>query len=46
LYIEEKELTKATDFIAQIDISEDEELEDKVKKLKKKLKKQLKKRVG
>ncbi|WP_085300668.1 tetratricopeptide repeat protein [Cognaticolwellia mytili] len=46
LYIEEKELAKATDFIAQIDISEDEELEDKVKKLKKKLKKQLKKRVG
>ncbi len=46
LYIEEKELTKATDFIAQIDISADEELEDKVKKLKKKLKKQLKKRIG
>jgi hypothetical protein len=46
LYIEEKELMKATDFIAQIDISEDEELEDKVKKLKKKLKKKMKKRVG
>lgn len=46
LYIAEKELTKASDFIAQIDISEDEELEDKVKKLKKKLKKEMKKLVS
>lgn len=46
LYIKEKELTKAADFIAQIDVSENEDLEDKIKKLKKKLKKELKKRVG
>ena len=39
LYISEKQLAKADDFIAGIDISEDEELEDKVKKLKKELKK-------
>lgn len=39
LHINEKQLAKAGDFIAAIDVSEDEELEDKVKKLKKKLKK-------
>lgn len=37
LYLQQKEQTKASETIAQIDISEDEELEGKVKKLKKKL---------
>jgi hypothetical protein len=41
LYIKEKALNKASDFINQIDVSEDEELEGKVKKLKKKLKKMI-----
>lgn len=39
LYMQEKELTKASKLVTQIDVSEDEELEGKVKKLKKKLKK-------
>jgi len=39
LYLQKKEQVKAYETIAQIDISENEDLEDKVKKLKKKLKK-------
>lgn len=39
LYLQKKEQVKAHETIAKIDISENEDLEDKVKKLKKKLKK-------
>jgi len=39
LHFQQKQQAKANEYIAQIDVSDDEELEDKVKKLKKKLKK-------
>ena len=39
LYLQQKEQAKANDIIAQIDVSKNDDLEDKVKKLKKKLKK-------
>lgn len=38
LYLQQKDIKNATHFIAQIDIEANEELEDKVKKLKRKLK--------
>jgi len=39
LYLQQNKQAQANEYIAQIDVSEDDELEDKVKKLKKKLKK-------
>lgn len=39
LYVQQKKLVKANEFLIKIDVSDDEELEDKVKKLKNKLKK-------